>query len=67
MHPFTPTVSLLPQETTKPYSEHTAELIDTEIRNLVDEAYEKTLTLLREKKHFVEAVGELLLEKETIR
>lgn len=40
----------------KPYSEATARLIDTEVRNLIREAYERTHTLLAEKKGDVEKV-----------
>jgi predicted HD phosphohydrolase len=54
------------QEFVKPYSEETARLIDQEVKALIDVAYERTLKLLKEKEHLVRAVGELLLEKETI-
>ncbi|MEQ2181274.1 hypothetical protein GOODEAATRI_009733 [Goodea atripinnis] len=38
----------------KPYSEATAELIDEEVRGLVDRAYERTLELITDKKDQVE-------------
>uniref|UniRef100_A0A8C6MHD3 AFG3-like AAA ATPase 1 n=1 Tax=Nothobranchius furzeri TaxID=105023 RepID=A0A8C6MHD3_NOTFU len=38
----------------KPYSEATAELIDKEVRGLVDQAYESTMQLIKEKKEQVE-------------
>lgn len=41
----------------KPYSEATARLIDEEVRNLINSAYERTVTLLMEKKADVEKVG----------
>ena len=41
---------------TKPYSEHTAQIIDEEVRQLVEQAYQRTLNLIREKKHLVEQV-----------
>uniref|UniRef100_A0A673YK47 AFG3-like AAA ATPase 2 n=1 Tax=Salmo trutta TaxID=8032 RepID=A0A673YK47_SALTR len=50
----------------KPYSEATARLIDTEVRNLIREAYERTHTLLAEKKGDVEKVAQRLLEKEVL-
>lgn len=40
----------------KPYSEATARLIDTEVRNLISTAYERTTQLLTEKKPEVEKV-----------
>ena len=40
----------------KPYSEATAELIDEEVRVLVDRAYEYTLQLVKDKKDLVEMV-----------
>uniref|UniRef100_A0A8D0HA35 AFG3 like matrix AAA peptidase subunit 2 n=1 Tax=Sphenodon punctatus TaxID=8508 RepID=A0A8D0HA35_SPHPU len=50
----------------KPYSEATARLIDEEVRILVKEAYERTLSLLREKMADVEKVALRLLEKEVL-
>ncbi len=51
---------------TKPYSEATAELIDVQVRELIDRAYTATLELIREKKKEVELVAERLLEKEVL-
>lgn len=50
----------------KPYSESTAEAMDEEARSIVDEAYERTVNLITEHKQDVEAVANLLLERETI-
>ncbi|XP_062284973.1 AFG3-like protein 2 isoform X1 [Scomber scombrus] len=50
----------------KPYSEATARLIDTEVRILISEAYERTHQLLSEKKAEVEMVALRLLEKEVL-
>ncbi|CAM9784448.1 unnamed protein product, partial [Choristocarpus tenellus] len=50
----------------KPYSDATAQLMDEEAKRMVDNAYQRTLDLVREKKAQVEAVAELLLEKETV-
>ena len=38
------------QSFTKPYSEHTAAIIDNEVRKLIDAAYKHTLDLLTEHK-----------------
>mmetsp|Transcript_22481 Transcript_22481/g.64647 ORF Transcript_22481/g.64647 Transcript_22481/m.64647 type:complete len:849 (+) Transcript_22481:138-2684(+) len=50
----------------RPYSEKTAKAMDEEAKKIVDEAYQRTLDLLRERKEEVEKVAKLLLEKETI-
>ena len=50
----------------RPYSEKTAKAMDEEARMIVDEAYQRTLNLLREKKQELEKVAHLLLKKETI-
>lgn len=41
----------------KPYSEATARMIDEEVRSLINIAYERTLSLLTEKKAEVEKVS----------
>uniref|UniRef100_A0A7S4ARS4 AAA+ ATPase domain-containing protein n=1 Tax=Pseudo-nitzschia australis TaxID=44445 RepID=A0A7S4ARS4_9STRA len=48
------------------YSEKTAKAMDEEARFIVDEAYQRTLNLLTERKNEVESVAKLLLERETI-
>jgi len=50
----------------KPYSEETGKLIDEEVRDIISKAYQRTLTLLREKKNEVGRVASLLLEREVI-
>ncbi|WP_121353971.1 ATP-dependent zinc metalloprotease FtsH [Flavisolibacter nicotianae] len=50
----------------KPYSEETARIIDEEVRRMIDESYDRTLGLLREKKQEVEKLAEALLEKEVL-
>lgn len=50
----------------RPYSEKTAKAMDEEAKNIVDEAYQRTLNLLREHKEDVEKVAQMLLDKETI-
>ena len=44
----------------KPYSEETAQMIDAEVRTLVDRAYDCTLKLLTKHKTDVEKVSDLL-------
>uniref|UniRef100_A0A8C9VB37 AFG3-like AAA ATPase 2 n=1 Tax=Scleropages formosus TaxID=113540 RepID=A0A8C9VB37_SCLFO len=50
----------------KPYSEATARLIDSEVRQLINTAYQRTHALLSEKKAEVEKVALRLLEKEVL-
>ena len=50
----------------RPYSEKTAKAMDEEAKSMVDNAYERTLELLKEHEDDVEKVAQLLLEKETI-
>lgn len=51
---------------TKPYSDETAKMIDQEVRKLIDDAYEKTKGLLKEKRGDVEKLANALLEKEVL-
>ena len=50
----------------KPYSESTAQLIDQEIRNLVDQQYSRALQLLKEKRKELELLATELLDKEVL-
>jgi len=50
----------------RPYSDATARAMDEEAKRIIDEAYERTLNLLRERKDEVEKVALSLLDKETI-
>lgn len=50
----------------KPYSEDTAKVIDTEVRNLVDTSYKRTKQLMLEKKDLVEKMAQALLDKEVL-
>lgn len=43
--------------TEKPYSESAAQLIDQEVRSLVDTAFQRTLQLVVDKKEMVEKVS----------
>lgn len=50
----------------KPYSEETATKIDEEVRKLIDEAYQRTRSLLIDKKEQLEIIARELLDKEII-
>jgi len=47
-------------------SERTRELVDAEVRRIVDECYEDALVLLGESRARLEALAEALLERETL-
>ncbi|MEP1034919.1 ATP-dependent zinc metalloprotease FtsH [Ekhidna sp.] len=51
---------------TKPYSDATAELIDKEVKALIDVAYQRTKKLLLSKKNEVEILAKELLKREII-
>ena len=50
----------------KPYSDTTAEMIDAEVRKLVDVVYQKTKDLLNAKRDGLEKIAQKLLEKEVL-
>ena len=50
----------------KPYSEHTAELIDQEVQNMINEQYARGKALLLEHKEGHNQLAQLLIEKEVI-
>ncbi|HSU51617.1 MAG TPA: ATP-dependent zinc metalloprotease FtsH [Segetibacter sp.] len=51
---------------TKPFSEETGKMIDEEVRNLIAQAYDRTKSLLTEKRREVEILAKELLEKEVL-
>jgi cell division protease FtsH len=51
---------------TKPFSEETGKIIDEEVRGIINEAYQRTLKLLTEKKEQVEKLAKELLDKEVL-
>ncbi len=51
---------------TKAYSDHTANVIDDEVRRIVEECYEKAKKMLKENEKVLNKCAELLLEKERI-
>lgn len=50
----------------KPYSEKTAELIDAEVKRIIEEAYKMARKVLTENREGFTRLAELLLEKEVI-
>jgi len=48
------------------YSEATAEMIDSEVREIISEQYKRALEILKDKKQILAKVAQLLLEKEKI-
>jgi cell division protease FtsH len=51
---------------TREYSEETAKQIDTEVKKLIDETYQRVKELLTTKKNELEELAHLLLEKEVV-
>ena len=50
----------------KNYSEETAEKIDEEIKRIVDESYERALTILRDNEQLLHNLSSCLIEKENL-
>jgi cell division protease FtsH len=50
----------------KPYSEKTSELIDSEVRTLINDVYQSTKRLLTEKREGLEKLANKLIEKEIL-
>ena len=53
-------------EMIKPYSEKTAELMDSEVKALVGEVHKRTLKILTDHREAFEKVAQMLLDKEVI-
>ena len=51
---------------TKPYSEKTAQVIDEEISNIIEQQYQRAIDILEENKEKLTTLAELLLEREVI-
>ena len=51
---------------TKPFSEQTAQLIDEEVRRIVDEVVAMTRKIINAERQNIERIAEILLDKETI-
>ena len=50
----------------KPYSEKTAELIDSEIKNIIETQFQRALKLLESKRDMLNKIAERLIEREVI-
>jgi len=50
----------------KPYSEKTAELIDSEIKNIIETQFQRALTLLESKRDVLDKLASRLIEREVI-
>jgi AFG3 family protein len=50
----------------KPYSEATSQMIDEEVRTIIENAYTRTKELLTERRHELEVIAKELLEKEVL-
>ena len=50
----------------KPYSEHTAKLIDNKVQDLIKENYKRTFELLEKHKDELEKLAQMLLQKEVV-
>jgi cell division protease FtsH len=65
-------VAVLPQDGASPFamadgfSQKTRELMDDEVRLMVDEAHGEVLALLQEERAKLDALAEALLERETL-
>lgn len=53
-------------QTTRNFSEHTAQIIDEEIQRIVEDNYKRALTILSENKERLELIADKLLEFETL-
>lgn len=53
-------------EMTKPYSEHTARLIDEEVKKIIDEQYQRAKKILREHQAGHAELAQLLIDREVI-
>ena len=51
---------------TKPYSEKTAQVIDVDISNIIEQQYQRALAILRANQDKLTTLAELLLEREVI-
>jgi cell division protease FtsH len=56
----------MPMEGAVEYSEATAELIDNEVREIINNQYKRTMEILMEKRDILDDGAEILLEKEKI-
>ncbi len=50
----------------KEYSERTAEIIDSEVKKIIDECYNRAKVLIKEHKNLVKRIADAVLEKEVL-
>lgn len=50
----------------RPFSEHTAQLIDEEVKGMIEQQYTRAKSLLRDKRKELDALAHALLEKEVL-
>ena len=50
----------------KPYSDDTAKVIDEEISGLIEEQYQRAISILTENRTKLEALADILIDKEVI-
>jgi len=50
----------------KNYSEKTAQLVDNEVKRMVEECHEKALAILKKNRKYLKIMAEALLERETL-
>jgi cell division protease FtsH len=58
--------SMLNDSFNRPFSEQTAYLIDQEVKTMIEEQYERSKALLRDKRKELDALAQALLEKEVL-
>lgn len=58
--------SMLNDSYARPFSEQTAFVIDQEVKNMIDEQYDRAKNLLRDKRKELDALAQGLLEKEVL-
>lgn len=51
---------------TKNFSESTSQVIDQEVKNIIDKCYERATSILKENRQILDRLAELLIEKERI-
>ena len=56
----------LSESVVKPYSEATGKLVDEEVRQMIQEAMDRTLEVLREKRDLTEKLAQVLLDNEVL-
>jgi AFG3 family protein len=54
------------EQSMKPYSDDTNDMIDTEVRKVISDCYDRTKIMLTEKKDLIHDLAEKLIEKESI-